>query len=125
MDTSSQPGRATPGGGSPQSEYVLERVDVRRGERAVSSPLLRLLGTGRSQPDLIETRIEPVAGGVWERLIPLQPLTFGEYVLLEVLNGHAVNADVWDLGVHPMARENDEAIRPEPKRPARLERRQP
>ena len=123
VDTQGQAGRATPGGGSAQSRYVIERVDVRRGERAVSSFLLRLLGTGRSQPDLIETRITPLAGGLWERLTPAQPLEFGEYVLIEVLGDRTVNADVWDFGVHPTAKESDEALRPEPKRPAQLERR--
>lgn len=123
VDTGGAAGRATPGGGSAQSTYVIERVDVRRGERAVSSILVRLLGTGHRQPDLIETHAEPLPGGVWEKLVPDQPLEFGEYALIEVLNGRTVNADLWDFGVHPTARENDEAIRPELKRPARLERR--
>ena len=125
VDTGGQSGRPTPGGGATASGYVIERVDVRRGERAISSFLLRLLGSGRTQPDLIETEVQVLPGGQWERLKPRQPLAFGEYVLIEVLNDHAVNGAVWDFGVHPTAKENDEALRPEPKRPTRLERRQP
>lgn len=125
VDTGGQSGRPTPGGGAAASGYVIERVDVRRGERAVSSFLLRLLGTGRVQPDLIETEVQVLPGGQWERLTPRQPLAFGEYVLIEVLNDRAVNGAMWDFGVHPTAKENDEALRPEPKRPTRLERRQP
>jgi hypothetical protein len=30
---------------------------------------------------------------------------------------------VWDFGVHPVAPENRDAIKPEPKRPVTLERR--
>lgn len=123
VDTEGQAGRATPSGGSAQSGYVLEHVDVRQGARGVSSVRLNMLGTGRGQPDVIEMKEEPLPGGVWLRLTPLRPLEFGEYVLLEVLNDRAVNADVWDFGVHPTAKENDEALRPEPKRPVRLERR--
>lgn len=123
VDTHGQSGRATPAGGSPESGYVLEHLDVRQGARAVSSLRLGLLGSGKPQPDVIEVKIEPLPGGVWEKLTPLQPLEFGEYALIEVLNDRAINADVWDFGVHPTAKENDEALRPELKRPAQLERR--
>lgn len=123
VDTGGQAGRATPGGGSGQSGYVIEHVDVRQGARAVSSVRLGLLGTGKTQPDVIEVREEPLPGGVWLKLVPMQPLEFGEYALIEILNDRSVNADVWDFGVHPTAKENDEALRPEPKRPVRLERR--
>ncbi len=123
VDTQGQGGRATPSGGSVQSGYVIEHVDVRQGARAVSSLRLGLLGTGKAQPDVIEVRAEPLSGGVWLKLVPTQPLQFGEYSLIEVLNDRAVNANVWDFGVHPTAKENDEALRPEPKRPVQLERR--
>lgn len=125
VDTGGQSGRSTPSGGAATSSYVVQRVDVRRGERAISSFLLRLLGTGRSQPDVVEMEVQVLPGAQWERLKPRQPLAFGEYVLIEVLNDRAVNGAVWDFGVHPTAKENDEALRPEPKRPTRLERRQP
>ncbi len=123
VDTQGQSGRATPEGGSPQSGYVIEHVDVRQGARAVSSLRLGAIGSGRTQPDVTEVRIEAMPGGVWERITPQRPLEFGEYVLVEVLNERAVNADVWDFGVHPTAKQNDEALKPEPKKPVQLERR--
>lgn len=123
VDTQGQAGKATPAGGSASSRYIIERVDVRRGERAVASLRLGLLGSGRPQPDVVEMRAEPLPGGVWLRLTPSQPLQFGEYALLEVLSDRAVNGYVWDFGVHPTAKENDEAQRPEVKRPVQLERR--
>ncbi len=125
VDTQGQAGRATPEGGAPESRYVLQRVDVRRGERAVSSLQLRLLDSGRPQPDLVAMKSDLLPGGFWKQLTPKQRLEFGEYVLLEVLNDRTVNANVWDFGVHPTAKENDEALRPEPKKPVKLERRRP
>ncbi len=123
VDTEGQAGRATPAGGASDSGYVLEHVDVRQGARAVSSVRVGLLGTGKVQPDVIEVHTQLLPGGVWLKLVPVQPLEFGEYALIEILNERAVNANVWDFGVHPTAKENDEALRPEPKRPVQLERR--
>lgn len=125
VDTHGAGGRATPSGGDPGSLYVIERVDVRVDERVVDSLRLGLLGTGRKQPDVVETRAELLPGGHWMKLTPLQPLDFGEYALIEVLSPEAVNLDVWDFGVHSDAPENVEAIHPEPKRAPSLERRRP
>ena len=125
VDTGGASGRATPSGGSASSQYLLEQVDVRRGQRAVESPLLRRLNAGETQPGVIALKAEAMPGGIWERFTPTQPLEFGEYVLIEVLDDRSINADTWDFGVHPTAKENDEAMRPEVKRPAQLERRGP
>jgi hypothetical protein len=59
------------------------------------------------------------------KLTPQQPLDFGEYALMEVLSDKAVNLSVWDFGVHPVAAENRDVIKPEAKRPLTLERRRP
>ena len=125
VDTGGASGRATPSGGSAASRYLLEQVDVRRAQRAVESPLLRRLSAGGTQPGVIPMKAEMMPGGVWQKLTPSQPLAFGEYVLIEVLDDRSINADTWDFGVHPTAKENDEAMRPEVKRPAQLERRKP
>lgn len=123
VDTGGQAGRAVPDGGSNRSDYVLERIDVRQGARALSSLRLALLGTGKSQANVVELRAEQLPGGFWLKLTPMRPLEFGEYALVEVLNDRALNLNVWDFGVHPTAKENDEAMRPAPKRPIQLERR--
>lgn len=125
VDTHGASGRTTPSGGDPNSAYVIERVDVRSDVRIVDSFRIGLLGTGRTQRDVVETKAEVLPGGHWMKLTPLQPLDFGEYALVEVLGPNTVNLDVWDFGVHSDAQENVEAIRPEPKRAPSLERRQP
>ena len=59
------------------------------------------------------------------KLTPRQSLGFGEYALMEVISDKEVNLGVWDFGVHPVAPENRDVIKPEPKRPLALERRRP
>jgi hypothetical protein len=126
VDTShAQLGRVTPAGGSPDSGYVIERVDVRYDARVVDSFRLGLLGSGKPQPDVIEMKMELLPGGHWLKLTPLQPLEFGEYALIEVLTGRDLNLNVWDFGVHPTAPENVEAQHPEFKRRPALEHRTP
>jgi hypothetical protein len=123
VNTHGASGRATPSGGDPDNPYVIERVDVRTDTRIVDSFRLGLLSSDHTQPDVVETRAEPLPGGHWMKLTPLQPLEFGEYALVEILNPEAVNLDVWDFGVHSDAPENVEAIHPEPKHAPSLERR--
>jgi hypothetical protein len=124
VDTHGATGRATPGSGSENSNYVIVRVDVRQGLRVVSSFRINLLGGVKQQVDVVETDAELLPGGHWLRLKPRQPLEFGEYALMEVISEREVNLDVWDFGVHPTAPENADAIKPEVRRPARLSSRQ-
>jgi hypothetical protein len=123
IDTHGASGRATPAGGDARSGYVLERLDVRRNTRILSSFRIAWLDTGRPQPDVIELKQEPLPGGHWLRLTPPAPLETGEYALVEVLDGGTVNLNVWDFGIHPAANESYEAIKPEVRKPATLERR--
>ncbi len=46
------------------------------------------------------------------KLAPKEPLTFGEYALMEVLSPEEVNLDVWDFGVDPTAPENKNTLGP-------------
>lgn len=125
VDTHGASGRVTPSAGDPKNAYVIERVDVRQDARIVDSLRINLIGTGRTQRDVVETRSAVLPGGHWMKLTPVQPLDFGEYALIEVLGPNAVNLDVWDFGVHSDAPENVEAIRPDSRRPPSLERRRP
>ena len=59
------------------------------------------------------------------KLTPREPLIFGEYALMEVISDKSINLGVWDFGIHPVAPENRDAIKPEPKRPLTLERHGP
>ena len=115
----------TSAGGAATSRYVIVHVDVRVGARVVDSFKISLLGSGRTQPDVTETTTELLPGGHWMRFTPARSLGFGEYALMEVLSDRDVNLGVWDFGVHPVASENRDALKPQPKRPFGLEHRRP
>jgi hypothetical protein len=98
---------------SPQSEYVIVRVDVRRDVRVVTSFNIGLLGGATRQADVIETTKTVMPGGHWLKIVPKQPLSFGEYALMEVIDAKTVNTGVWDFGVRPTAGPNRDAILPQ------------
>jgi hypothetical protein len=125
VDTRGAQGNAAevPTGGAAKSRYVIVRADVRRDVRNLMSFQVSALGSARRQEDVVEAAGETLPGGHWMKLTPAQPLGFGEYALMEVISDREVNLGVWDFGVHPTAPENRDALRPEPVRPARLERR--
>ncbi len=117
--------KTDPSSGSASSRYVVVRADVRTGVRNIASFRIGLLGGVQPQEDVVETASEVLPGGHWMKLTPSQPLDFGEYALMEVISDKVVNLSVWDFGVHPVAPENRDVIKPEPKRPLVLERRRP
>jgi hypothetical protein len=113
-------------GGSPESGYVMVRADVRTDARVLASFSIGALGGAvKQQEDVVETATEVLPGGHWMKVTPKRPLDFGEYALMEVLSDREINLGVWDFGVHPMAPENRDVIKPQPKRPVTLERRGP
>jgi hypothetical protein len=114
-----------PPGGSSASRYVIVRTDVRVGARVIASFRIPLLGTGQHQEDVVETATERLPGGHWLKITPKEPLDFGEFALMEVISDKAINLGVWDFGVHPVAPENRDIIKPEPRRPVTLERHGP
>jgi hypothetical protein len=114
-----------PGGGSPNSRYVIVRADVRKGARVIDSFRIPLLGTGQRQEDVVETTTQVLPGGHWLKITPKEPLDFGEFALMEVISDKAINLGVWDFGVHPVAPENRDIIKPEPRRRTTLERHGP
>jgi len=117
--------KSDPSSGSADSRYVIVRADVRSGVRDIASFRIGLLGGVQPQEDVVETTSEVLPGGHWMKLTPRQPLDFGEYALMEVISDKVVNLSVWDFGVHPVAPENRDVIKPQPKRPLILEHRRP
>lgn len=116
----------TSSGGSQYSGYVMVRADVRTDARVLASFNIGALGgVGRPQQDVVETKTEMLPGGHWMKITPVHPLDFGEYALMEIVSDNEVNTGVWDFGVHPVAAENRDVLRPEPKKPTGLERRRP
>jgi hypothetical protein len=112
-------------GGSPNSGYVMVRADVRTDARVLASFNITMLGTQKTQEDVVETTTELLPGGHWMKVTPKKPLDFGEYALMEVVSDKEINMSVWDFGVHPVAPENRDVIKPQAKRPLTLQRHGP
>ena len=125
VDTHGASGQAGARKLSPTNDYVIVRTDVRQDARVVASFDITALGTAKHQEDIVETTPTVLPGGHWLKLVPAEQLLIGEYALVEVLNEKEVNLGVWDFGVHPSAPENRDLIKPEPRRPARLDHRPP
>ena len=116
----------TSSGGSQFSGYVMVRADVRTDARVLASFNINALGAaGKPQQDVVETKTEMLPGGHWMKITPVKPLDFGEYALMEIVSEKEVNTGVWDFGVHPMAAENRDVLKPEAKKPTGLGRRTP
>ena len=106
-------------GGVTTSRYVIVRVDVR-----VDARLLASFDPARGrQDDVVETKKTLLPGGHWMKITAGERLLFGEYALVEVLNDREINLGVWDFGVHPVATENRDVLKPEARRAGRLDRR--
>lgn len=115
---------STPAGGSPDNGYVIVRADVRTDARVLASfNISALNGAVQRQEDVIPTSAEPLPGGHWIKITPTKALDFGEYALMEVLSDREVNLGVWDFGVHPVAPENKDVLKPQPRRTPSLGRR--
>jgi len=110
-------------GGSADSGFVIVRADVRTDARVLLSFNIGALGSVKQQPYVVEMTSEVLPGGHWMKLTPKKPLDFGEYALMEVVSDSEVNLGVWDFGVHPVAPENKDVVKPQVKRPVTLERR--
>ena len=93
-------------GSSSSSRYVILHADVRKD--------FRFVGQVKLEPSInvTETVSELLPGKTWMKVTPKQPLSTGDYVLMEVLSPHEVNMDVWDFRVDPGAGDNENAIVP-------------
>jgi hypothetical protein len=127
VDTHGASGQAptAPAGGSPNSRYVIVRTDVRTGARVITSFRIADLGGPHRRDDVIETTTQLLSGGHWMKITPRNQLDFGEFALMEVISDKEVNLGVWDFGIHPIAPENRDVLKPEPRRRPNLERRTP
>ena len=74
----------------------------------------RFVGQVKLEPsaNVTETVSEMLPGKAWMKVTPKQPLSAGDYVLMEILSPKEVNLDVWDFRVDPGAGDNENAILP-------------
>jgi hypothetical protein len=99
---------------SPASQYAIVRVhsNFKRDNRDVSGIKIGVAGKVSQTEDVVPTKAEVVFANHWLKLTPVEPLTIGEYALMELLNAGEVNLSVWDFRIDPQGPDNKNAIMP-------------
>lgn len=107
---SSGPGRApkpkaTPTPSPQQDKYRIVRMERKKDVRVVGDLNVAIYGKVSQKQNWVKTMSEP-AGGDWVKITPTEPLTPGEYAVVELLDKGQINLYVWDFGVDASAPEN-------------------
>jgi hypothetical protein len=102
----------------PFGRYRIVHTDVKNGKRIVGDVKRQVTGKITQEQHVVKTNITSISGG-WLKLTPLEPLTPGEYALVEVNEKEGMNLYVWDFGVNPKAPANANPWKPEAKTEAK------
>lgn len=99
---------------SPNSQYAILRVhsNYKKDYRVVSGVKVSIGGKVSQSEDVMPTTAQILPGKHWLKLVPAQPLTIGDYALIEVLAPGEVNLAVWDFRIDPQGPDNKNAIMP-------------
>jgi hypothetical protein len=99
---------------SANSNYAIVRVrsNFKKDYRVVSGIKIGMAGKVSQTEDVIPTTAQVLPGNRWVKLIPQQPLTIGDYALMEVLAPGEVNLSVWDFRIDPQGPDNKNALIP-------------
>jgi hypothetical protein len=100
------------GAHSPTSGFAIVRADERRALRIVGGIHMSASGTVTQSEDVIPTKVEVVFNKHWLKITPSQPLTIGEYALVEILSAADINQSVWDFRVDPSMGDNPASLGP-------------
>ncbi len=103
--------------GDASQRFRIVRVRPTKKSRVVGTIEFAIYSGTAQRQDLIKTVVTPI-GAQWIKVAPAEPLTPGEYAVVEML-GKDVNLYVWDFGVDPTAPENPATWTPEPPRDTR------
>jgi hypothetical protein len=99
---------------SASSQYAIVRVrsNFKKDYRVVSGVKIGTTGKVTQTDDVVPTTAQVLPGNHWMKLTPAQPLTIGNYALMEVLGPGQVNLSVWDFKIDPQGPDNKNAIMP-------------
>jgi hypothetical protein len=93
------------------NRYGIVRVEMKKGTRIVGKLSVAMYGKVSQKESWIPVATSPL--GDWVKLTPSEPLTPGEYAVVEVLDKKQINLFVWDFGVNPAAPANASAWTPQ------------
>ena len=110
---------------SPQQldeRFQIIQVQSKKDRRIVGAIRVNINGKAKQEQKSIAAKIEPMPQG-WLKITPANPLTPGEYGLVELMNGKGelnlnmqsryLPDNIWDFGMDPAAPANAMAIMPE------------
>jgi hypothetical protein len=99
---------------SANSQYAIVRVrsNFKKDYRVVSGIKIGVGGKVTQTEDVIPTTVQVLPGNRWTRLTPQQPLTIGDFALMELLGPGEVNLSVWDFRIDPQGPDNKNALMP-------------
>jgi hypothetical protein len=99
---------------SANSQYAIVRVrsNFKKDYRVVTGIKIGVAGKVTQTEDVIPTTAQVLPGNRWIRLTPKEPLTIGDFALMEVLGPGEVNLSVWDFRIDPQGPDNKNALMP-------------
>ena len=99
---------------STNSQYAIVRVrsNFKKDYRVVSGIKIGVGGKVTQTEDVIPTAVQVLPGNRWVRLTPTEPLTIGDFALMELLGPGEVNLSVWDFRIDPQGPDNKNALIP-------------
>ena len=100
------------GAHSTSSGFALIRIDQRKEVRIVGAIHVSPTGTVSQNEDVVPTKVEVLPGKHWLKLSPQQPLTIGEYALVEIISPSEINQAVWDFRIDPTLGDNPYSLTP-------------
>jgi hypothetical protein len=103
---------ATRGAHSDKSGFAIIRLDQRRAVRLVGAIHVSMTGNITQDENVVPAKIEVMPGKHWLKIQPQQPLTIGEYALVEIISPSEINQSVWDFSVNPAMGDNPGSIGP-------------
>jgi len=100
------------GAHSAQSGFAIVKVDERNSLRIVGAIHVSPTGNVSQDEDTIPMKVEVMTGKHWLKLTPAQPLTIGEYALVEIISPTDISQTVWDFRVDPRFGDNPGSLTP-------------
>ena len=100
--------------------YRIVRVDTnaQKNTRSIGTLNVKITGKTSQSEKFVPSTAAKINQGAWVKITPNQPLTPGEYAVVEMLGENEVNLYVWDFGVNSAAAENTNITAPSPVRPS-------
>ena len=100
------------GAHSVQSGFAIVRVDERNKVRIIGALHIGRNGDVSQDENIVPTKVEVLSGKHWLKVTPAQPLTIGDYALVEILSPTDINQTVWDFRVNPTLGDNTGSLTP-------------